>query len=141
MAPVRKTPRIAKKIPRKGKPAPDPDADLAQRYPDWFALGVVAVPAGWTALVDTLFEDLAAQLGKADRKALQIAAVRERAGQLTVETYKAVPAAQKLIEAAGAASIRVCQSCGAAARRREFSGWSATLCTRCRKQWSAMRIG
>ena len=134
-------PRIAKKIPRKGKPAPDPGADLAQRYPDWFALGVVAVPAGWTALVDTLFQDLAAQLGKADRKAFLVAAVRERAGQLTVETYKPVPAAQEMIEAACAASTRVCQSCGAAARRREFSGWSATLCTRCRKQWSAMRIG
>lgn len=133
--------RIAKKIPLKGRPAPDPGALLAQRHPDWFQLGVVAVPSGWTDLVDKLFDDLAAQLDAEARAAFQVAAVRERAGRLDVQTYAEVPAAQEMIEAACAASTRVCQSCGAGARRREFAGWSATLCARCRKQWSAMKIG
>ena len=65
MATASKTPRVARKIARKESPAPEPAADLTQRYPDWFALGVVAVPSGWTDLVDQLFADLAGKLKKA----------------------------------------------------------------------------
>ena len=131
-------PRIPRRIPHRG--APEGSA-LPERYPEWFALGAVAVPPGWTALVDRLFDELAATLDADARAALQVAAVRERAGQLSVETYGAVPAADPLIARAAAEAVRICQNCGAPGKRRRFTGWSATLCAACRQRLGQMRIG
>jgi hypothetical protein len=131
--------KLPRRLPVRGAAPPGPS--LAERYPDWFQLGTVALPPGWAEPVDRLFAELAATLGPEDRGRLQIAALRERDGRLSIETYDEVPAARALIEAAVAASATICQSCGAPGKRRRFTGWTATLCTPCRRRWSAMRIG
>ena len=131
-------PRIPRPIPHRG--APEVSA-LAERFPEWFALGAVAVPPGWIALVDRLFDELAATLDAAERARFQVAAVRERDGRLSVETYGALPAADPVIERAADAAMRICQSCGAPGKHRRFAGWSATLCADCRKRLGKIRIG
>jgi RNA polymerase-binding transcription factor DksA len=131
-------PRIPRRIPHRG--APEASA-LPERYPEWFALGAIAVPPGWTALVARLFDDLAASLDDDARARFQVAAVREREGRLSVETYAPVPAADPVIARAAAAALRICQSCGAPGKHRRFAGWSATLCVACRKRLGKIRIG
>jgi hypothetical protein len=130
--------KLPRRIPHRG--GPDGSA-LARRYPDWFALGAVAVPAGWVALVERLFAELDATLSAPERTALQVAAVKERGGRLVIELYEAVPAARRLIDDAAKAAARICQNCGAAGRHKSFAGWSATLCADCRKRLGAIRIG
>jgi len=131
-------PRIPRPIPHRGAPAV---SALAERFPEWFALGAVAVPPGWIALVDRLFDELAATLDAAERARFQVAAVRERDGRLSVETYGALPAADPAIERAADAAMRICQSCGAPGKHRRFAGWSATLCADCRRRLGKIRIG
>jgi hypothetical protein len=130
--------RIPRRIRHRGSPE---SGALPARYPDWFALGAVAVPAGWDALVDRLFADLDATLSAAERAAFRVAAVKERDGRLSIALYEPVPAAERPIEAAVAAAARICQSCGAPGRHKSFAGWSATLCASCRKRLGAIRIG
>jgi hypothetical protein len=130
--------RVPRPIPHRGGAV---GPALPARYPEWFELGVATHPPGWGELVDQLFVDLAATLTEAERAAFRVAAVKERGGRLSVETYAPVPAAEKLIAAAVASSARVCQSCGGPGRRREFAGWAATLCPACRRRLGAMRIG
>lgn len=131
-------PRIPRRIPHRGAPE---GSGLPERYPDWFMLGAVAVPPGWTALVDRLFDALAQTLDADQRTQFQVAALRERAGRLMVETYAAVPAADALIARAAEEATRVCQNCGAPGKLRRFAGWSATLCGDCRKRLGKIRIG
>ena len=131
-------PRIPRRIPHRG--APEGSA-LPERYPAWFALGTLTVLPGWAALVDRLFDDLAATLDDDARARFQVAAVREREGRLSVETYTAVPAADAVIASAAEAAMRICQSCGAPGKHRRFAGWSATLCVACRKRLGKIRIG
>ena len=133
--------KLPRPIPQRGAPQADPLAALTARHPDWFALGTIAPLPGWTALVEQLFAELDATLTGAARAQFQIAAVRERDGRLQIETYVEVPAARGLIDRAVAQSARICQSCGAPARRKVFSGWTATLCAACRRRWGAMTIG
>lgn len=131
--------KLPRRLPVRGAAPPGPS--LAERYPDWFQLGAVALAPGWTDLVERLFAELAAQLNAADRARLQIAALRERDGRLSIDLYQAVPAARALIDEAVAASATVCQHCGAPGKRRRFTGWAATLCPPCRRRLGAMRIG
>ena len=131
-------PKVPRRIPHKGGNA---GPSLPARYPQWFMLGAVAVAPGWTDLVDKLFADLAATLSQDERARFQVAALRERDGRLSVETYAPVPTAAKLIKAAVTASSRICQNCGAPGKRRTFAGWAATLCPPCRERLGAMRIG
>ena len=136
---VKLPPKVPGRLPVRGAAPPGPS--LAERYPDWFQLGTVALAPGWTDLVERLFADLAAHLTADDRARLQIAAVRERDGLLDIALYQEVPAARALIDQAIAASAGICQSCGAPGKRRRFTGWRATFCTPCRRRWSAMKIG
>jgi hypothetical protein len=131
--------RLPRRLPVRGgaPPAPSP----AERHPDWFALGAVALPPGWAALADELFAALDASLGPDDRARLQVAALRERAGRLDIALYCDVPAARALIDGAIAESARVCQQCGAPGKHRRFTGWAATLCTPCRRRLGGLRIG
>ena len=134
--------RIPRRVRHRGSPGGNPDGSaLARRYPDWFALGAVAIPAGWVALVEQLFADLDATLSAPERAAFRVAAVKERGGRLTIELYEAVPAARGLIDDAAAAAARICQNCGAAGCHKAFAGWSVTLCAGCRKRLGAIRIG
>ncbi len=131
-------PKVPRRIPRKGGDAGSP---LPARYPQWFMLGAVAVAPGWADLVERLFADLDATLTPVEHANFQVAALRERDGRLSVETYAPVPAAQALIKAAVKASTQICQNCGAPGKRRTFSGWAATLCPPCRQRLGAMRLG
>lgn len=132
---------LARPIPQRGAAAADPLAALAARYPDWFALGTITPPPGWRALVERLFTELDAALTGPARAQFQVAAVGERDGRLQVATYVEPPAARALIDRTAAEAARICQSCGAPARRKAFTGWTATLCAACRRRWGAMTIG
>ena len=130
--------KLPRKLPVRGAP---PAPSLAERHPDWFALGAVALSPGWVALVDRLFADLEAGLDADERARLQVAAVRERDGRLQIELYQDVPAARARIDRAVAEAATICQSCGAPGKRRRFTGWAATLCTPCRRRLGGIRIG
>jgi hypothetical protein len=131
--------KLPRRPPVRGAAPPGPS--LAETYPDWFQLGAVALAPGWGDLVERLFADLAARLSVDDRARLQVAALRERDGRLSIELYEEVPAARALIDDAVAAAATLCQHCGAPGKRRRFTGWAATLCPPCRRQLGAMRIG
>jgi hypothetical protein len=113
------------------------------------------VPAGWYGLVDRLLTDIESAVGE-DARVFKVEQIKEKystlrlyfslhgrtrltmdlsspAGRIRSQQSAAGALAQRideLIAAAETESAHTCQRCGAPARRRDSSGWLATLCDR-----------